>query len=1333
MITILWIVQFLNYSAEREAAKIGGKQQEMKAYLRQEGVVSVSVSLTSSLDSIVQFAEETAREARCGYQPGQFLEEVVQAFLHSIRSAVAAPNGEEAAIRSVRQAADVFLNSVHVSDQVIDAKQHLLAYSVYRRELNRLVWQAKACLLIDPESYTEGAKTALRDSLERAEAVLNGTYQVPFVRNREFHRPRPDENIQFATEYCSMAPSYGMTTYGLRPALAWYENEHILMSTYRTLHVGTTFSTYVSALAPDCSYAGKRTVEIDQGHIAYVQFPLSGMPQTIRQARLRLTNHHIDGKRLLLYLAPHLAEEGVTYADVANSEDGSSVPGTLLSGFHINFRDRPAYVDITEPITSKLAAGAASVTFALTNEPGAAACGFYTKEYSDESMHPVIDIRLQEVDEQKLEQKARFVLNQAKRMIDSAVIGQALGQYPEASVLGLLEAMSDARRIQDSGKADKIGHALVKVYNAMRTMRYTQVLRSALDPAADLFFDQESRTRLQETVSTSPVLKAEYGKLKELSDGMSLEDIRLYDLLLQERPEPEELNARFKLWSVSPVLSFTPPDGTESAELRFVLPSDNHEEHGRLGHVWIDDVQILPANATNLAIDNPGFELGEDGLPAGWKPCAVKGEPIMKWEDRPHYVHEGQRSLYICNPTAADEGSWAYGKELPMQGGVGHTIRFHAKIDGKLASGVHAVLTFKDKSGAVIGVYRGAHNKKSMLGNGDVKFSLLFQADALVYALTGDRSYADKAKARMLWMLNDFCQGVESWLVTNMRPDGIDAYGAVQGGRIAAVVALAYAMIRPAGVFTPEEHRTLLARVDYLLLDLMDLRDRTEMGEYAAHLHTSNWHTDMAAGAAMLALAMPELPHARQWFDNGRAILKGQLDYHVNEDGSWPESIRYLFAVIPRYAGFAKALRHMTGENWFHGTKLARMFDFAVSIQTPPYAYFDGRIATPNFGDHMLDDGRGYASLGLFIDEVGSTDTALASRMYNTWAKAGRPLAPYGHESSILDNFFIPAGLEKPEGAPLKLASEGFADMGLFLFRHRFGDPEEGFVSIVSNAAPIGHGHADQGSFILFAHQTPIVADPGVESYFDSTFAWYTSSNAHSTVQFSHHGQYVNTPRTSEMQAFQTSELLDYCRIRVANSEGEGTQTRHLFYVKDEISVLIVWDDIRGAREGTIFNLPVAAVHTDIEGSRALSKGHYDVDLETVFLLPEQAQLEQAWGRCKAMAPPVNGAHQLNYIRVKGNADASYLAVLHPHKEGTAGLQTERLKTNKSINAWKISLAESLRMVLLINPASEEAAVQLPAMEAAWMDMLEGTNHLASEGQVTITLAGGGSRIFRLA
>jgi len=985
---------------------------------------------------MIQHARETISRAVIGEQPGQYPEAAVMQFHEAIKEFEARTKNDSSCtledIQSLRFEGELLLNTVALSDHVVDFTRNTLEYSVYRRELTVLVWLAETALFIEPEYYTEGAKAALRDQIEHAKRVLSGTYTVPFIRNRAFMQPRLDEDIQFAIEYCTMAPSYGMTTYGLKPALEWYGYQDMRVQLAETITVPASCCTYISASSPDQSFSGKAQVEIDSDNIAYLGFqPPSYDGEVLCKARLKLINNHIDSKKLFLHTTNLSSDDihALTYDRVSEDRYGKSLLGPLLKSFHIGFRDRSAYIDITLYMQDK-AGEKGNLVFQLVNEPGAVPCGFYSHTHSDNAKRPLLELKFDRIDASKLDEKLGLVKEQALELTERAVVGAGIGEYPSAPVKEVIRELALLDEVGVIVSPAEAAQSIVRLYDAMRKMRHSRVLRTDMEPGSSLFFAIDGIGKLRHKLEQSPSLQAQYDQLKKLSEAMSLTDIQNLDDLLAEKPDMEKMNARYNLWSESPVLIFTPPAETVTATLAFALPSSEIDEGGSLGHIWIDGVKLSPANAIDIVIDNPGFNEGSD-LPSCWIPIARKGKPIMRWENRQQYVREGSHSIYIANPRLGDEGSWEYEKDLQISGGIRHTLTFFAKIDGKLNNGIHAIVTFKDKEGRTIGTYTGIHNKKSMLGSGSVLGSLRFQADAFIYAITGEKGYAEKAKTMMLWSLNDFCQGVESWLRTNLRPDGIDAYGAVQGGRLAVVLATAYSLIRESGVFTQKEFKLLLARVDYLIRDLIDLRDRTELGEYAAQLETGNWHTDMSAGAAMLALAFPELPHARQWFDNGRTILKGQLDYNLNDDGSWPETIRYLYEVIMRYSIFGKALRNVTGENWFHGTKLAKAFEFMVSAQTPPYKYFDNKIGTPNFGDHILGDGYEFAPLGIYTDEVAVESPEWAVRMVQTWKRAGSPFAAFMTERNVLENFFAPIDMEQKEDVPLKLGSQWFSGQGL--------------------------------------------------------------------------------------------------------------------------------------------------------------------------------------------------------------------------------------------------------------------------------------------------------------
>lgn len=141
---------------------------------------------------------------------------------------------------------------------------------------------------------------------------------------------------------------------------------------------------------------------------------------------------------------------------------------------------------------------------------------------------------------------------------------------------------------------------------------------------------------------------------------------------------------------------------------------------------------------------------------------------------------------------------WTYNKEILLRDDAIYTVMFDAKQDGKFKVGMQIELTFFDKDGKKLGTREEHFNRKAWL---DVKkYNLYTQCDAICYWYTEDTTYAEKSKIEMLHFLDDFCQGAHHWLRYNERPEGSDAYGGVQGGRILFTIAVAYSMIRDSGV-----------------------------------------------------------------------------------------------------------------------------------------------------------------------------------------------------------------------------------------------------------------------------------------------------------------------------------------------------------------------------------------------------------------------------------------------------------------------------------------------------------------------------------------------------
>jgi hypothetical protein len=903
---------------------------------------------------------------------------------------------------------------------------------------------------------------------------------------------------------------------------------------------------------------------------------------------------------------------------------------------------------------------------------------------------------------EKLLEKAYFVIEKAEELLRSAKIGSDIGEYDGVFAEKLIISIDKVKKakvsLNNDIEVEELAHAVVEVFNKIRDFQYSRVLRSEVDLSATLFLTKEGIEKVKENVNKDPLLKKQYKKIKEIADSFSAEYIKKSALVMSD--DYEEINKNFYVWSsTDKIANFKAPINAVKANISFILPCEENEQEG-LGHVWIDNLEVLSANGNSLDIKNGGFDEGEDN-PIYWKGEALKGTPIMKWEDRYPYCGGGDKlkknspnpssqtsfnydegttrhSVYICNPSKEDEGAWTYQENIAVEGGLGYTLTFNAKLDGKFKKGLKTLITYKDEKDNIIETYEYYFNRKSSLPNSC--FLLSMQCDAIEYMFTGNLSYAVKANQEILFTLNDFCQGAEHWLVTNLRPQGSDAYGAVQGGRVLSSIASTYSLIKEAGVFSKEEKEKFYALIEYMLSYMLDLRDRTELSLDEAQEGCSNWQTDMCAGTGLMMMVLEDFPNRKTWLYNANMVLKAQLELNLKPDSSWPESIRYHHAALERFIIYAKALEKMVGEDWFQTTGLAKMFKFSLSTQTPAYKFFNGNIGTPPFGDHALGGGSEFGSYATYITDVERVDKALADEMYHTWCKAGKPFKRFWGESIALENILGKGDTYRPS-SDLKLAStKEFANSGIYIFRKGFGEEKESYFAIMSSPEHIGHGHLDQGSFVIYKNSIPIVMDSGIEGYFDSSTSWHISSYSHACMLFSTKdknietarqgmvnltaGNYtkergwVDVPKTSKVLECNIGGDIESIAIEIMNPEGEGKHIRKVIYVK-KYDIYIIKDTVEDFEGEVLFSVPVASQKSLIEGNRVYSEGVYDIDLETVFLSKvKNIKIEK--GRSTKFFNSDKNFCMLDYIRATADAEEGFLTVLYPKERGTGNIEIIR-------------------------------------------------------------------------
>lgn len=878
------------------------------------------------------------------------------------------------------------------------------------------------------------------------------------------------------------------------------------------------------------------------------------------------------------------------------------------------------------------------------------------------------------------EERKDAILLQCDELLKTAKIGDEIGSYPIYYLEKLRNTVTDLKRNWRIRAEEPNARLLVKCQNVLYKTMCARVYCCDKDEEDLLFISKQQLEDLKTACYREGSVKKQYQNILNIADEMSLEEVKKRYKYLFEQVDYKELNQNYKLWErTASNYNFSVPKATQYGVLQFILPHTENEQQG-LGHIWIDDVEISASSGNFDFPKNGGFEQAETGIekPCYWKPIILKGNPKLYRENKEPFCGREKYSIYIENVNSDDEGMWEYEEKIPFQAGEMYTLNFSAKVDGKFKEGLKACIQFYDNTDQLTGEFCLSFNRKAWVSCKN--YNLRMQCDAIVYAITGQRSYAEKSKYEILHLMDDFIQGAEYWMRENARPEGSDAYGAVQGGRNLCSIAVSYALIRRANLFTKKEKERFFQMIDYFLRYMMDKRDRSMLTMQEAQYGCSNWQLDMCIGTVMIMMAVPDYPKKNIWILNGYRVVKAQLLCNVNPDGSWPESLRYHHAALERLGQFARVVQRQMGEDWFAQKWLKSMFYYSLSMQTPGYTYFDGHIATPPFGDHALSGGNEYACHGLYCKQIEQTDKNLADQMYITWCKAGKPMKRLWGESVVLENLlYVGEDYQVSKGFERSLHSEArFPDSGIYLFRN--GKEKENFCAIMASPKPIGHGHLDQGSFMIYKDNIPVIMDSGIEGYFDSSTQWHISSYSHAVMQFadlspveeesntinlsagmySRKRGWADVPKQSKVLKCDMGEEEEFIIMEIQHTKGKQIRTIY-HHIKSDI--YIIKDRVEGFTGEILFNLPTVMKKNKITGQQINGTGYYDVDLQVVFV----GKIKDIWedkGRSTAFFPYEGNLPMLSYIRARAEAQDGFMAVISAQNTG----EKKRIKEISQLN-----------------------------------------------------------------
>lgn len=729
-----------------------------------------------------------------------------------------------------------------------------------------------------------------------------------------------------------------------------------------------------------------------------------------------------------------------------------------------------------------------------------------------------------------------------------------------------------------------------------------------------LLFSEEEWESIRERIGQPGPAGAQYDKIKAIANRTGTDEMeRLWKITEDGAllPDGEELYS-----DTAKGITFRTPSGVSEARLRFVFP---------------------------------------DGCGQDWKVRGIRvaGASGREWK--------AEEELFLRSD--GKERVRQLQKSFPVEPESMYTLHFQVNQRRKLSHGIKIEVCYEEENGKQGWYPVREYNRKAWYPA--IFLNLDMQCSAVCHAVTGEREYARRAFLQMLLFLDDFCQGALYWMRHNSRPEGRDNYGAVQAGRNLSAVAMTWAMIRDAeGASSEEERERFVKLAEFVLNDVLDLRDRTCLTPWRAQRGTGNWQTDMCIGAAMLAAAVEEIPYRKQWIRNAEAVLSAQLSCNLNPDGSWPESLRYHHATLEHFCTFARFWEHETGEDWFSRNHLDKMFAYSVGVQLPPYVYFQNRICTPSFGDHKLGDGGEYQILGAWSEKVSQKNRALAAQMRETWELAGCPVKEPAGEAVVAELLLTPGSDSRtlPEiPQAYRAESRAFPDAGIYLFRRQ---EQKACLAVMCSPKKIGHGHLDQGSFLYYYRNVPLVMDSGIEGYFDATTQWHISSLSHACMlfaagperreeeteinlsagDFSLKRGWSDTPEASELLEYHMGEGKESIRMRIENPAGKGWQIRTL--TLDERAALRVTDEVFSFEGEILFSLPILAKDVSLTmkeegrgGVHVLGTGYYGVDFELTAHRP----VRKAWieyGRVTPMHPGKES--MIPYLRLTADAKTGF-------------------------------------------------------------------------------------------
>ncbi|HWU81752.1 MAG TPA: heparinase II/III family protein [Caulobacter sp.] len=439
---------------------------------------------------------------------------------------------------------------------------------------------------------------------------------------------------------------------------------------------------------------------------------------------------------------------------------------------------------------------------------------------------------------------------------------------------------------------------------------------------------------------------------------------------------------------------------------------------------------------------------------------------------------------------------------------------------------------------------------------------------SLTYRMTGERRYADRAKA-----LLDVYAGRANWVTDKPLLARTPAWNSDLGmGTSAYVYGLTFDAIHDA--LTPAE-RDRLAKalvkgaIQPTLADWIDGADRIHSLDTMGH----NWFSHIVFGAGVAAIAVKtEEPQADAWirrideaaeewanYDGSAIETKPQ---HFSSNGAFVESINYADFAAEGYLRFRRAWLDAFTEKPAPTPRLAGLADYFIQNVYPTAS---GALSS-NFGD-------------------GNPTASGASAIANLWATGDQQPRYLWYLDTVAPNpnqnvFEEPenmvqwpaakarAGVAQGPGLPTSWIDR---DLGSATMRSSWA-PDATFLALRSGFT-WNHNHADAGSFILWHKGKQLLIDSGNSNYARPEYdGYYRQSVAHNVVTLDGKAEPASNTYDGSHFDGRVDHLVDAGDLRFvwADATGPNAKTferkyRSFLWLGDTILVI---DDLKGWEPG---------------------------------------------------------------------------------------------------------------------------------------------------------------------